>query len=299
MPKILIQLCICAWNMNWEDLRIFMAVANAGTLSGAARHLGVDQATVSRRLASLELAMGAKLLERLPREARLTALGKTVLVEVETMQTRAFAIQRIALSATSETHTRITLSAPPILARHVLAPHINTLSQRLARVQLTVFSESHFASLAKVEADVALRLSPGDKDTDIVKKIGQMKFALYATADYPKRTDEAHWEFVGYTERQTNFEHKKWLYRTIAGRRVACEVMDLSNQYEAACSGIGVAGLPCFVADADSRLIRLPTRQPMLDLGIWLAIHPDRRNDVLVRRTILAVTELIRDCGLA
>lgn len=285
--------------MNWEDLRIFMAVASAGTLSGAARVLSVDQATVSRRLAALELALGARLLDRLPREARLTALGKAVLVEVATMEERALAIERIALSATSEAHTRVTLSAPPILARHLLAPHVNTLSQRLARVQLTVFSESHFVSLAKVEADVAMRLSPGDMDTDIVKKIGQMQFALYATADYPNRTDDANWEFVGYTERQTDFEHKQWLYRTIAGRRVACEVTDLSNQYEAACSGIGVAGLPCFLADADPRLVRLETRQPMLELGIWLAIHPDRRNDVLVRRTIAAVTELIQDCGLA
>jgi DNA-binding transcriptional LysR family regulator len=285
--------------MNWEDLRIFLAVANAGTISGAARHLSIDQATVSRRLATLELALGGRLIERLPREARFTALGKTVRVEVETMEERALAIARIALSATSDTHTRITLSAPPILARHLLAPHINTLSQRLARVQLTIFSESHFVSLAKVEADVALRLAPGDRDTDIVKKIGQMPFALYATADYPRRTDEANWEFVGYTERQTNFEHKEWLYRTIGARRVACEVMDLSNQYEAACSGIGVAGLPCYLADADPRLVRLVTRQPMLNLGIWLAIHPDRRNDVLVRRTMSAVTELIRDCGLA
>lgn len=285
--------------MNWEDLRIFLAVANAGTISGAARHLSIDQATVSRRLATIELVLKGRLIERLPREARLTALGRTVRVEAGLMEERALAIQRIALSATSETHTRITLSAPPILARHLLAPHINTLAQRLARVQLTVFSESHFVSLAKVEADVALRLAPGDRDTDIVKKIGQMPFALYATADYPRRTDEANWEFVGYTERQTNFEHKEWLYRTIAARRVACEVMDLSNQYEAACSGIGVAGLPCFLADADPRLVKLATRQPMLNLGIWLAIHPDRRNDVLVRRTMSAVTELIRDSGLA
>jgi DNA-binding transcriptional LysR family regulator len=284
--------------MNWEDLRIFLAVANAGTISGAARQLSVDQATVSRRLATLEGVLGGRLIERLPREARLTTLGRTVLVEVETMEQRALAIQRTALSATSETQTRITISAPPILARHLLAPHINILSQRLARVQLTVFSESHFVSLAKVEADLALRLSPGDRDTDIVKKIGEMPFALYATADYPVRMDEKNWEFVGYTERQTNFEHKEWLYRTISGRRVACEVMDLSNQYEAACSGIGVAGLPCFLADTDPRLIRLTTRQPMLTLGIWLAIHPDRRNDALVRRTILAVTKLIQDCGL-
>lgn len=79
---------------------------------------------------------------------------------------------------------------------------------------------------------------------------------------------------LGYTERPLAFEHRGWLYETIGSRQVICEVADLSNQYGAACTGIGVAGLPCFLADNDTRLVKLPCCQPMLKLGIWLAMHP-------------------------
>src|SRR3546814_42791 len=72
-------------------------------------------------------------------------------------------------------------------------------------VQLSILSEPHFASLSRMEADLALRLSPPIEDTDIVKKVGLMQFSLYAKNDYPYALDEERWEFVGYTERQGDF----------------------------------------------------------------------------------------------
>jgi DNA-binding transcriptional LysR family regulator len=104
---------------------------------------------------------------------------------------------------------------------------------------------------------------------------------------------------IGYSDRQTDFAHKRWLYEVIGRRQVACELSDLSNQYEAACTGIGVAGLPRFIGDADDRLLRLSRDLPMLSLDIWIAMHPDRRNDAPVRKISGAVTELffaIADC---
>lgn len=284
--------------MNWEDLRYFLAIASAGTLSGAARHLDVDQATVSRRLAALEAELGTRLINRLPRRAELTSLGQEVLEQARAIEDRMFAIKRLAMTAHSELRAKITLSAPPILARHFLAPHLLTLSQEMPQVQISVLSEPHFASLSRLEADLAMRLAPGTADSDIVKKIGQMEFALYATTAYPRITTPEQWEFIGYTENQLSFDHKTWLYQIIGDRRVICEVADLSNQYEAACSGVGVAGLPCFLADSDPRLVKLSTTQPMLSLGIWLALHPDRRNDRVVRDTTAAIIGLVQALGL-
>jgi DNA-binding transcriptional LysR family regulator len=285
--------------MNWEDLRFLLAIRSSGTISGAARELMVDQATVSRRLQSLEAALGIRLIDRLPKEARFTTVGAAIVERVEAMQTNAFEIQRMLTSSRTETRREIAITAPPILARHFLAPHLGDLSKRLAAARLTILSESHVASLARVEADLALRLTRGTDDGEIVKKVGRMHFALYAHRSYPRIDQPSDWEFVGYTRRQVDFEHKRWLYQTVAGRRIACEVTDLSNQYEAACSGIGVAGLPCFIGDADPRLVRLASEEAMLELGIWLALHPDRRHDVLVRDTMSAITELLQMQSLA
>ncbi|WP_256829466.1 LysR family transcriptional regulator [Pseudomonas sp. Pse1] len=284
--------------MNWEDLRYFVAIASAGTLSGASRQLGVDQATVSRRLAALETDLGARLVDRQPRKAFLTPLGQEVLTHALKIEDSVFAVKRLSLSASSQSRAKITISAPPILARHFFAPQLLVLSQRLPQVQVSVLSESHVASLSKLEADLAIRLTPGTADSDIVKRIGEMQFGLYSTPSYANVANPQQWEFIGYTEYPVAFDHKNWLYQTIGNRRVVCEVADLSNQYEAACTGIGVAGLPCFLADQDERLLRLSSSQKMLSLGIFLALHPDRRNDQLVRDTSAVIMELITDLGL-
>jgi DNA-binding transcriptional LysR family regulator len=285
--------------MSWEDLRYFVAIASAGTLSGAARQLDVDQATVSRRLAALETGLGARLIDRQPRRAVLTAIGQKVLAHALEIENSVLAIKRLSLSESSESRAKISISAPPILARHFFAPQLRVLSQRLPQVQISILSESRFASLSKLEADLAIRLAPGIADSDIVKKIGHMDFALYAIRSYPHAANPEQWEFIAYTEQSATFDHKTWLNQTIGRRRVICEVADLSNQYEAACTGIGVAGLPCFLADPDPRLMRLSCSESMLSLGIFLALHPDRRNDRLVRETSAAITGLIGDMGLA
>lgn len=280
--------------MNWEDLKFLLAIRSNGTISGAARELMVDQATVSRRLQSLEAALGIRLIDRLPKEARFTTVGAEVVERVEAMQSNVFEIQRLLTSSRTEARREIAITAPPVLARHFLAPHLGELSKRLGAPKLTILSESHVASLARVEADLAVRLTRGADDGDIVKRVGRMQFALYAHRSYARIDRPSEWEFVGYTRRQVDFEHKRWLYQTIGRRRIACEVTDLSNQYEAACSGIGVAGLPCFMGDADPRLVKLESEEEMLELGIWLALHPDRRRDALVRDTMSAITELLQ-----
>jgi DNA-binding transcriptional LysR family regulator len=279
--------------MNWEDLRIFVAIASAGTLSGAARQLSVDQATISRRLATLETDLGVRLINRLPRQAQLTPVGHTVLAQALEIEERAFAIKRLCLNAHTEARTKVTISAPPILARHFLAPNLLNLSQRMPHVQVSILSEPQFSSLSRLEADLAMRLAPGVNDSEVVKKVGQMAFALYAGPSYANLNHPDRWEFIGYTENPLAFDHKTWLYETIGARRVICEVADLSNQYEAACTGIGVAGLPCFLADHDPRLVKLSSPDPLLSLGVWLALHPDRRNDLTVRETSAAIQGLL------
>jgi DNA-binding transcriptional LysR family regulator len=265
--------------MDWEDLRYFLAIATAGSLS-------------------LEARLNVRLVDRLPRESRLTDIGQQIIQDVLDIEAKAFAVERKCSSSRAAVRTKVTISAPPILARHFLTPHVAELAKRSPMVQLAILSESHFASLSRLEADLALRLWPPIEGTDIVKKVGLMQFALYARRDYGNALAEKKWEFVGYTDRQGDFAHKRWLYEIIGSRRIACEVTDLSHQYEAACSGIGVAGLPCFIGDRDNRLVKLDTDLPMLNLDIWIAMHLDRRNDRVVRKTTDEILRLLEPLGL-
>lgn len=284
--------------MNWEDLRFFLAIAKAGTISGAAKDLKVDQATVSRRLASLEAVLGIQLVIRRPREARLTPIGEKILKEAKDIEAKVYSVARLSSSGKTSTRSRVAISAPPILARHFFAPALFEMTQQNPDIQLSIQSEPQFVSLSKMEADLSLRLSPPIEETDIIKKAGLMKFGLYTTPHYRNIKNPSSWDFIAYSHKEPSFAHKRWLYEVIGNRRVSCEVSDLSNQYEAACSGIGVAGLPCFLADKEPRLIKLPTEQPMLTLDIWLAKHPDLRDDPQIRKLAQTITEFLDKKGL-
>ena len=283
--------------MNWENLRFFVAIARAGTLSGAAKALDVDQATVSRRLMSLEAELGLKLIERLPREARLTEPGRIILAEAIEIEAYTFKIERLSIT-NKEQREKLTISAPPILSRHFFATNMWALSQELPLVLISILSDVHFVSLSRLEADLAVRLSPGIKDTDIIKKVGKMNFALYAASNYEHLESPELWEYIAYPERVNNFEHKQWLDGIIGEKRVSCEMADLSHQYESARSGAGVAGLPCFLADKDKRLVKLEVDESMLNLDIWIAKHPDRRNDPLGVHASNVISIILNKVGL-
>src|SRR6266478_7557553 len=110
--------------IDWENIRHFLAVAQSGTLSGAARNLKVDHATVSRRLAALEVALDVRLVDRLPRSCRLTAIGKRVFERAVEMEAGAHGIARLAKAAHAPLVGGVKLSAPPVLVAHLLAEHL-------------------------------------------------------------------------------------------------------------------------------------------------------------------------------
>src|ERR1700675_2474760 len=110
--------------VDWEDIRHFLAVAHTGTLSGAARDLKVDHATVSRRLAALEAALDIRLVDRLPRSCRLTTVGRQVLERGKGMEAGAHGMARLAKTAQAPLVGRVTLSAPPVLVTHLLVAHL-------------------------------------------------------------------------------------------------------------------------------------------------------------------------------
>src|SRR5260370_22941547 len=112
---------------DWEDIRHFLAVAQSGTLSGAARNLKVDHATVSRRLAALEAALDVRLVDRLPRSCRLTTVGRRVVERAKEMEAGAHGIARLAKAAHAPLVGRATLRAPPGLASQLLVAHLAPL----------------------------------------------------------------------------------------------------------------------------------------------------------------------------
>ena len=284
--------------LNWEDLRYLLAVAEAGSLSGAARRLAVDHATVSRRLNSLELSLNSTLVRRTTRSCSVTPFGQQIIGMARRMEEAAFAIERSACAEQELLAGNVTLSAPPVLATHLLAGNLQLFRERYPQIQLSIVSQAARISLSRREADIALRLARPVDDNDVARKLGVMPFSLYTHRDYPEKNQPADWAFIGYDNQYAAMPHAKWIVAAANGRPLSCAVSDITSQLMAAKSGAGVASLPQFIGDTESDLQRVPFSGERFAPEIWLVVHADLRGSPLLRRVLDFISEVVTAKGL-
>lgn len=278
---------------DWQDIRYFLAVAACGTLSGAARHLGVDHATVSRRIAALEAALDARLVERLPRAIKLTALGLSVLERAREMETAADGIARLAKAAHAPLTGRITLSAPPVLVAPLLAAQLGRFHAQHPHILLSVSAQGQQVSLSHREADIIVRLVRPQEAGNVTRRIGTMPFALYAHRHYLERTPPQDWQFIAFDAQYADMPQQQWLLEIAGNRPVVCELNYISEHLIAARAGVGVAGLPRFLGDRDPELARIDAPVLTFQREIWIATHLDLRSTPAIRAVMDFVIEVI------
>ena len=277
---------------DWEDLRHFVTLAREGSLSAAARALGVDHATVARRVAALEADTGMKLVDRRARSYVLTEMGRRVADTAAPMEDAAFAVERAAVAAKPGLRGEITVSSGPSLTNALIAPQLFRLRQRHPGIRLTLLGEIRTASLNRREADIAVRVSRPVEPGLIARKVGHFGFSLYGSPRYLKDTPPSAFEFVAYDRSMDDSPQQQWLKAILAGRAIVLLSSDLENQAAAARAGVGLAVLPHFIGDTDPRLQRCDVGSKTVGRDVWLVVHRDLRSTPVVR----AVMEFLSDC---
>jgi DNA-binding transcriptional LysR family regulator len=267
--------------MDWEDLRHLAAVGRIGSLSGAARALGVDHATVGRRVAALEARTGLRLLERRGRGTALTEAGERVAALAFDMEDRVLAVERLAQAERQPPVAEVVVSVPPSLAMFLLAESLADLRRVQPSITVTLRGEAALVSLTRREADLTLRLQAPDEPSSVARKVGEMAYGLYAAVDYRHGPDDD-WSLVSYDAEMDRLPQQEWLRSFAAGRPVALRSNDMSILQPAARAGLGVALLPCFMADGDPGLRRWSGDAPP-NRGLWLAVHEDLRRSAAMR----------------
>jgi molybdate transport repressor ModE-like protein len=174
--------------LDWEDVRVFMALARHGSLSAAARALAVNHATIARRVQSLERSMGERLVERRPDGYALTPAGMRVLGPANDMEAAAATLSRGG--ADDRPAGLVRVNAPPSLSQNFLVQRLAWLCTQHPGLDIDVATDFRAVSLERREADVALRFErPQDGDV-IAKPLVSLSFGFYATAD-TRRSIEA------------------------------------------------------------------------------------------------------------
>ena len=279
---------------DWEDLRHFIALAETGTLSGAARALKVDHATVGRRVSALERVLGGPLVDRLPKRWVLTESGHRVQDLARGMQMQAHALERAVRAQVQPLSGTVTLSTPPIFASQFLAPRLAILRRLYPDLHLTLLGAKAVASLSQQEADIAVRISRPREASSVTRKIGTMEFWLYAAPGYDAKP-EAEWEFIAYDHSMDDAVEQAWLREFAGDRPIVFRANDLVSQIAAARAGVGIAALPCFVALPDPALAALTVDLKRATRDIYLVVHTDLRRMPAVRAVLEFVAEQVAE----
>ena len=291
-------LCNNAPMIDWQDLHHFAALARAGSLSAAARELGVDHATVGRRIAALERALDLRLIDRRPRTSPLTADGRAIAELVAGMEENVEAIRRYSKSAVSGLPAAVKVSAPPSIAAHLLAPKAALFHTHHPNITLTIAGIARSVALNSGEADIAVRMIRPEESDLLVRRIGAMRFGLYAIPPLAQ-TPEEDWVFIGYDAAMEHLTQQTWLRSLLNGRPIVFRATDVFGQLEAARAGLGVVALPRFLGDREAGLVRLPTEIPSPTRDLWLVTYPDLRRSPAIRAVMDFVADVVgQSCPL-
>lgn len=268
--------------MDWEDLRHFLTLAQSGTFLGAARQIGVEHATVSRRVASLENSLGRKLVDRRGRRVVLTPDGEQVARHAALAAEQTAAVEQLGRSSSTSMRGHVRISAPPALSSAFLAKPIVSIRRDHPGIAITLVGETRIASLNHREADIAIRLSRPERGDYAIFKLGEVPFRFYATASYLNATPPAEWTFIGYDESMNASPQQSCLVEYAAGRPITLRSSALEVQGAAARLDGGVVMLPDFVI-SESDCLRKIDSEPILRREVWLVVHSEIKNVPSVR----------------
>lgn len=230
-------------DIPWDDVRLFLAVAESGSVSAAARRLGVGQPTVSRRLSELEAGLGRALFRRSVEGTALTAEGERLLEPARRMAEWAGELSRAAQRGEAAPEGVVRITAPPGVAFDLVAPFAGWLRERLPRVRLEVLSSIRYLDLSRREADLALRMrAPVQKDLTVLTTL-EHENAAFAAPRYVKRLPEryglADIDWIGWAPPFEGLPPNSELEALIPNFRPAFASDDFIVQLRAAEAGAG------------------------------------------------------------
>lgn len=287
-------------DIDWQDVRIFVALARHGSLSAAARMLSVNHATIARRIHSLEESLGDKLVERRPEGYVLTPAGTRALEAASDMEQAAHVLRRGIADGTPTGLVRI--SSSPGLSAGFLTSRLVKLAMRYPRLDIDLAPALRSVSLERHEADIAIRFDK-PKDGDIIARLlTTVGYGFYGTED-ACRSVEANGDlvFIGFNEADAYLSGAAWLSEHFPLARVAFRAKDQFLQSIAARSGIGLALIPHYIGRSDPalRICDLGSCPPSRD--VYQVTRRRDRCDAAIRlvaEEIVGIFEQARDLFL-
>jgi len=269
---------------NWDDLRVFLAVARAGSLSGAARALSVNHSTVFRRIGAFEAALGVRLFERQSDGYLLTPAGEELRDGALRIEEEIASLSRKVAGQDLRLSGAVRVTTIDMLAFGLLPRHLAGFRDAYPGIEIELVVGNTMLNLSRREADVALRVGNTPPETLVGRRVGRLAFAVYGSIGYRARRPEL--DLVLHNWIGFDSEHEalvRRFTRFLPAVQPALRTNSVVAALSVAKSGLGLVPLPCGLADLEPDLVRVAPLPDDFTLDLWLLTHEDLRKTARIR----------------
>ena len=280
--------------MDWDDLKIFTAIAHSGSVRAAARRLGIHHSTVARRLDHFEKRLGAVMFNRASDGLRLSADGQLVLLQAEQVEGQIDDIERLLVGRDQRLQGHVRVTFPEPVGTGFLMRDLGRFVDAYPGISLDFVGSYEALSLTRGEADIAVRVTDSPPEHLVGRRLGHYAVAVYASNEYLTNHDpHAHPESCNWIDwgmgRSVSEAVRVRAFPDVPSRTRS---PNASLQLAAVEACVGLAALPCALGDAHPELKRLS--DPVVAQEIWVLTHPDLRNAARVRAVMGCIVDSFR-----
>ncbi|RIX42049.1 MAG: LysR family transcriptional regulator [Rhodocyclales bacterium GT-UBC] len=276
--------------VDWNQLRAFLETAETGSLSAAARKLGLTQPTLSRQVAAIERRLGVTLFERAGKSMVLTATGLDLLEHARSMGAAADALGMAATGRSQAVEGIVSVSASDMVATHLLPRLVRRIRQEVPGIAVEVIATNAISDLQRREADIAIRHVNPDRPDLIARLIRQASACFYASKDWvetyghPRTADDAgSLPFVGADRagRYLAYLHHHGL--SLKEANFSCYAEDSVAHWGLVCQGLGIGAMMDEIAHETPGVVRVLDDVPPVQFPIWLVTHTELHTSRRIR----------------
>ena len=269
--------------MNWDDLRYFLALHKARTVSAAGIALGVKHTTVARRIKALEQALGTRLFDRLADGYALTQAGENLIPHARIVEEQAQAVDREIFGLDAQLQGELVLTAANDVLSRLVVPHLGLFRRAYPGINIQLASSAGLVDLAARHADIALRMTAKPPEYLIGKKILPLSHGLYASEKYLRNNQNSPTKPNDVILWSSERDKPQWVKQHFPSSKVAIRSSEVGTLLDCARYHMGIARLPCYIGDSATDLLRLDLPLSPSDWGVWVLSHVDLKATARVR----------------
>jgi len=270
-------------NLDWNDLRYCLAIVEEGSVTAAAKALGVNHTTVSRRVSALEAELGAPLFDRSNSGWLISPLGESILPEASQMRESAQAISRMVTADRKELSGLIRVTTIDAFLQRSITPGLKEFSALYPDIDIELILGNEILDLASHDADIAFRGTDTPPPNVVGTRVGYFALGLYCTPEVYQQYQENPALVYGISWTGDGATKPDWMTQHFSDMRLRYRVGSLNSIYDLARNGLGMAELPCAMGDISPRLMRVPGMPIIKGPGLWVLSHIDLRTTARIR----------------